>query len=179
MATFDTLIAIPVLAQFMTGGGIHGRDQLEGIERLAACIHFLKHNADGFLGGRTVERNHRHAIHLEVFQHLFLEGAELFPHRLVFFARPVIVESVLPRIPVEHLVDREHQRRIFLFRRGQIEGDFASEIRALHAIFRHAEHGFLAVHRLVNRFGDVDVEPPSHALFFGVTVSTTSPRNVT
>lgn len=82
----------------------------------------------------------------------------------MFVAQPVIVETVLPRIPIEHLANREHQRRIFPFRCGKIESDFAPEIRALHAILGHADHGFLAVHRFVNRLGNVEIEPALHAL---------------
>jgi hypothetical protein len=42
MTAFHAFIAIPILAEFVTRGRIHSRDQLERIERLAAGIHLLE-----------------------------------------------------------------------------------------------------------------------------------------
>ena len=70
------VVAVPVLPQLVAVGGIHRRDQLEGVERLAARVDLLEDDADGFLRRRAIERDHGHAVVLEVLQHLALECTE-------------------------------------------------------------------------------------------------------
>ena len=78
----------------------------------------------------------------------------------------MIVEAVLPCIPVKNLADRIHQLRKFLFRRREVERNFSTERGSLNAIFRHAYHGLLAIDGWVNRLGNIDIEPSSHPLVF-------------
>ena len=49
MASFRTLVAIPVFAQLMPRGRIHRGDQLERVQGLSARVHFFKDDADSFL----------------------------------------------------------------------------------------------------------------------------------
>ena len=51
-AALVRLVAVPVLPQLVAVGGVHGRDQLERVERLAAGVHLLEDDADGFLRRR-------------------------------------------------------------------------------------------------------------------------------
>ena len=69
------LVAEPVVAQLVTLGGIHGGEQLEGIERLATGVDLLEDEADGFVGRIGTERDDGNLVLGEVLEHFVLEAA--------------------------------------------------------------------------------------------------------
>ena len=103
----------------MAAGRIHGGDELESIERLAGGIHLFEDEADRLVRGVGAKRDHGQLVGLEVLQDLILERLEELA-RLAVLLQPVFVEPVLPFIPVEHLVQREHNVLEFEFWRGEV-----------------------------------------------------------
>ena len=164
MPSFGTVIAIPILAQLVARSRVHRRHQLERVERLPAGVHLLEDDADGFLRGRLIERNHRNVVGLELLEHVLLERPELLADGVVLITPPKLVEAVLPGIPVEHVLHREHQFLVFLLGRREILHRLAPEILPDHLVFGNADNGVLAVDGRIERLTDVDVEPPLHLL---------------
>ena len=97
-------IAEPVVSQSVTLCGIHGSDKLECVERLSTGVHLLKDQTYGFVRGVVSERNNRDLVALEVLQHFILELLKQLALRVVAFSNPIIAKSILPRVPVEGMV---------------------------------------------------------------------------
>ncbi|MCY1293703.1 hypothetical protein D9M70_429710 [compost metagenome] len=110
------LVAIPIFTQFVTRGGIHCRHQLEGIEGFAARIDLLEDHAHRFLGGGAIQGDYGNPVGFEVFQNLALERPEQRSRLFVVRSRPILVEAILPLVPVEYLGDREHEGGVFVGR---------------------------------------------------------------
>ena len=102
------VLAVPVLSQLVPLGRVHRGDQLEGIKRLAPGVHLLEDDTHGLFRGRLVESNDRHMVHLEIVQNLLLERAEFVANTLVLVAGPMLVEAVLPFVPVKDLRNGIH-----------------------------------------------------------------------
>ena len=85
----------------MAARGVHGGDELEGVERLAAGIHLLEDETDGFVRGVGAERDDWQLVGLEVLQDVVLEGLEKLLASPRSRSKPVFVEPVLPFVPVK------------------------------------------------------------------------------
>src|SRR5258706_12375886 len=109
MTTLGLVVTIPIFSQFVAGSCVHGGDKFECIQSLATGIYFLKYDAHRLFRSRSVEGDDRHAIVFKVFQYLALKRPEFLPNTLVLIAAPIVVESILPSIPIENLADRVHQ----------------------------------------------------------------------
>ena len=147
----------------MAAGGIHGGDELESIERLAAGIHLFEDDADRLVRSTGAKRDHGQLVGLEVLQHLILEGLKKLA-RLRVVLLPVTVEPVLPFIPVKDLVQREHKVLVFEFTRGEIQVDFPVKVRLDPPILGYRDDGILAVLGRIHGLPYVNIEPAIYEL---------------
>ena len=148
----------------MAGSGVHRGNQFKRVKSLTTSVHFLENDAYSFLRCRAIQGDDRHAVILEVFENLAFECSKLFANGLVLFATPVLIEAVLPLVPIKDLGNRVHEGSVFVFRRRKVQNCFSSEVGTNDAILRNTNNRFFAISRLVQGFADIYVEPSLYLL---------------
>ena len=113
--------------------------------------------------GVGAERDHGQLVGLEVLKDFILERLEQLA-RLRIVLQPIFIEPILPFVPVEHLVQREHEVLVFELWRGEVEVDLPVKVRLDPPIFWHRDDGVFPVLGWVHRLSDVDVEPALNEL---------------
>ena len=113
--------------------------------------------------GVGAKRDHGQLVGFEVLKDFILERLEQLA-RLRIVLQPIFVEPILPFVPVEHLVQREHEVLVFELRRGEVEVDLPVKVRLDPPILRHGDDGVLPVLGRFHSLSDVDVEPALHEL---------------
>src|ERR1700694_5564641 len=74
-------------------------------------------------------------------------------------ASPILVEPILPSIPIKHLRDGIHQRRIFTLGGRKINNCFTTKLRSDDSSLESADERFFAFRGRVERLSDVELKP--------------------
>jgi hypothetical protein len=159
---FRLVVAQPVVPQLVTLRGVHRRQELEGVERLATGVDLLEDEADGFMRCVGAQPDDRNLVFGEILQHLILELLEDLAHLVeLALARPMIIEAVRPGVPVEGLVERIHQLLVLESQRREIQLDVLVEVLLDATVLRNGEDRGVAIGISGQCLADVDVEPTS------------------
>ena len=94
------------------------------------------------------------------------ESPEFVTNALILVAAPVLVETVLPLVPIKDLGNGVHERSVFPLSGGKIQNRFSAEIGSDDAILRHADNRFFAINGRLQRFSNVDIKPAFDLLVF-------------
>src|SRR5450759_1820285 len=108
MPSFYYIIAKPILTQFVPFGSIHRGNKLKCVKRLAAGVHLLEDHAYSLLGSRSVQRNYGQAVVFKILQNLMFKKPEFFTDTLILISVPILVEAVLPLVPIKDRRNRIH-----------------------------------------------------------------------
>ncbi len=119
---------------------------------LAAGVHFLENDANGFFGGRAVEGDNGHTVIFEVFENLALERAELFPNRLVLVARQCLSKPSC-HLSQSNTWDTGYIRAAYSCSGVERSSSTSARILFGRSIFWHADDRLLAIGFWSSAFG--------------------------
>jgi hypothetical protein len=92
---------------------------------------------------------------------------KLFANAFVLVAAPMLVEAVLPLVPIKNLGDREHEQLVFPSGVGQVQNDFATEVGPDDPVFGYADNRLFSIDRRIQTFFDIQIKPALDLLLLG------------